>query len=131
MEVTIKELKDEAIKRMELLKLKRVAIQAFKDINTVYVSNLSGNLTITNIEQKELIEELEEDKNILIYHLIHQTTQNRDVLYCLFVDSNKENWKADKEDLVKQFAVTICCTKIKSINEIGVWVDDGQIKEIK
>lgn len=131
MEVTIKELKDEAIKRMELLKLKSVAIQAFKDINTVYVSNLSGNLTITNIKQKELIEELEEDKNILIYHLIHQTTQNRDVLYCLFVDSNKENWKADKEDLVKQFAVTICCTKIKSINEIGVWVDDGQIKEIK
>ena len=131
MEVTIKELKDEAIKRMELLKLKSVAIQAFKDINTVYVSNLSGNLTITNIEQKELIEELEEDKNILIYHLIHQTTQNRDVLYCLFVDSNKENWKADKEDLVKQFAVTICCTKIRSINEIGVWVDDGQIKEIK
>ena len=131
MEVTIKELKDEAIKRMELLKLKSVAIQAFKDINTVYVSNLSGNLTITNIEQKELIEELEEDKNILIYHLIHQTTQNRDVLYCLFVDNNKENWKADKEDLVKQFAVTICCTKIKSINEIGVWVDDGQIKEIK
>ena len=131
MEVTIKELKDEAIKRMELLKLKSVAIQAFKDINTVYVSNLSGNLTITNIEQKELIEELEEDKNILIYHLIHQTTQNRDVLYCLYVDSNKENWKADKEDLVKQFAVTICCTKIKSINEIGVWVNNGQIKEIK
>lgn len=131
MEVTIKELKDEAIKRMELLKLKSVAIQAFKDINTVYVSNLGGDLTITNIEQKELIEELEEDKNILIYHLIHQTTQNRDVLYCLFVDSNKENWKADKEDLVKQFAVTICCTKIKSINEIGVWVNNGQIKEIK
>ena len=111
MEVTIKELKDEAIKRMELLKLKSVAIQAFKDINTVYVSNLSGNLTITNIEQKELIEELEEDKNILIYHLIHQTTQNRDVLYCLYVDSNKENWKADKEDLVKQFAVTIVVPK--------------------
>lgn len=131
MEVTIKELKDEAIKRMELLKLKSVAIQAFKDINTVYVSNLGGDLTITNIEQKELIEELEEDKNILIYHLIHQTTQNRDVLYCLFVDSNKENWKADKEDLVKQFAVTICCTKIKSINEIGVLVNNGQIKEIK
>ena len=131
MEVTIKELKDEAIKRMEILKLKSVAIQAFKDINTVYVSNLGGDLSITNIEQKELIEELEEDKNILIYHLIRRTTKNRDVLYCLFVDSNKENWKADKEDLVKQFAVTICCTKIKSINEIGVWVKDGQIKEIK
>ena len=52
MEVTIKELKDEAIKRMELLKLKSVAIQAFKDINTVYVSNLGGDLTITNIEHK-------------------------------------------------------------------------------
>lgn len=131
MEVTVEELKNEAIKRMEILKLKDEIIQAFKDSNTLYTSNIKGDLTVANIEQKELIEELEKDKNILIYHLIHQTTQNRDVLYCLFVDSNKENWKADKEDLVKQFAVTICCTKIKSINEIGVWVNNGQIKEIK
>ena len=127
----IEEVRKEAIERMKLLELKDEVIHEFKDNNILYVSNLSGDLAITDIEQKQLIRELEEDKNILIYHLIHQTTQNRDVIYCLFIDSNKENWKADKEDLKNQFALTICYTKIKSINEIGVWVKDGQIKEIK
>ena len=127
----IEEVRKEAIKRMKLLELKNEVIQEFKDNNILYVSNLGGDLAITDIEQKQLIRELEENKNILIYHLIHQTTQNRDVIYCLFIDSNKENWKADKEDLKNQFALTICYTKIKSINEIGVWVKDGQIKEIK
>ena len=127
----IEEVRKEAIKRMKLLELKDEVIHEFKDNNILYVSNLGGNLAITDIEQKQLIRELEEDKNILIYHLIHQTTQNRDVIYCLFIDTNKENWEADKEDLKNQFALTICYTKIKSINEIGVWVKDGQIKEIK
>ena len=127
MEVTVEELKKEAVERMKLLKLKDEIIQEFKERNILYVSNLGGTLTVASDEQLKLIKQLEENKNIVIYHLIHQTTQHRDVTYCLFVDSNKENWKADREDLKNQFAVTICYTKTKNTNESGVWVKNGQI----
>ena len=124
------ELKNEAIKRMKILQLKDEIIKEFKDTDTLYISNLGEALEIADDEQMQFVKDIEQTKNILVYHLIHRTTQYQDTTYYLFVDNNKKQWKAEKKDLEKQYTLALCYTKVKSFNEIGMWVKDGKVTDI-
>lgn len=124
------ELKNEAIKRMKILQLKDEIIKEFKDTDTLYISNLGGTLEIADDEQMKFVKEIEQTKNLLVYHLIHRTTQYQDTTYYLFVDNNKKEWIAEKKDLEKQYTLALCYTKVKSFNEIGMWIKDGKVTDI-
>lgn len=124
------ELKNEAIERMKILQLKDEIIKEFKDTDTLYVSNLGGTLEVADYEQMKFVKEIEQTKNLIVYHLIHRITRHQDTTYCLFVDINKKGWKAEKKDLENQFALVLCYTKVKSFNEIGVWHNAGRITHI-
>lgn len=124
------DLKNEAIKRMKILQLKDEIIKEFKDTDTLYISNLGEALEIADDEQMQFVKDIEQTKNILVYHLIHRTTQYQDTTYYLFVDNNKKQWKAEKKDLAKQYTLALCYNKVKSFNEIGVWLNDGRITHI-
>ena len=124
------ELKNEAIKRMQILKLEDKIIQDLKDKNILYISNLGGTLEVEDDEQIQFVKDIEQTKNILVYHLIHRTTQYQDTTYYLFVDNNKKEWKAEKKDLENQFTLALCYTKVKSFNEIGMWIKDGKVTDI-
>lgn len=124
------ELKNEAIKRMKILQLKDEIIKEFKDTDTLYISNLGEALEIADDEQMQFVKDIEQTKNILVYHLIHRTTQYQDTTYYLFVDNNKRQWKAEKKDLENQFTLALCYTKVKSFNEIGMWIKDGKVTDI-
>lgn len=124
------ELKNEAIKRMKILQLKDEIIKEFKDTDTLYISNLGEVLEIADDEQMQFVKDIEQTKNILVYHLIHRTTQYQDTTYYLFVDNNKRQWKAEKKDLENQFTLALCYTKVKSFNEIGMWIKDGKVTDI-
>ena len=124
------ELKNEAIKRMKILQLKDEIIKEFKDTDTLYISNLGGTLEIADDEQMKFVKEIEQTKNLLVYHLIHRTTQYQDTTYYLFVDNNKKEWKAEKKDLENQFTLALCYTKVKNFNEIGMWIKDGKVTDI-
>lgn len=124
------ELKNEAIKRMKILQLKDEIIKEFKDTDTLYISNLGGTLEISDDEQMKFVKEIEQTKNLLVYHLIHRTTQYQDTTYYLFVDNNKKEWIAEKKDLEKQYTLALCYTKVKSFNEIGMWIKDGKVTDI-
>ena len=124
------ELKNEAIKRMKILQLKDEIIKEFKDTDTLYISNLGEALEIADDEQMQFVKDIEQTKNILVYHLIHRTTQYQDTTYYLFVDNNKKEWKAEKKDLENQFTLALCYTKVKSFNEIGMWIKDGKVTDI-
>ena len=124
------DLKNEAIERMKILQLKDEIIKEFKDTDTLYVSNLGGTLKVADDEQMKFVKEIEQTKNMLIYHLIHRITRHQDTTYCLFVDINKKDWKAEKKDLENKFTLALCYTKVKSFNEIGVWHYDGRIIHI-
>ena len=123
-------MKNEAIKRMKILKLEDKIIQAFKNTNTLYISNLGEALEIADDKQMQFVKDIEQTKNILVYHLIHRITQYQDTTYYLFVDNNKKQWKAEKKDLAKQYTLALCYNKVKSFNEIGVWLNDGRITHI-
>lgn len=124
------ELKNEAIKRMKILQLKDEIIKEFKDTDTLYISNLGEALEIADDEQIQFVKDIEQTKNILVYHLIHRTTQYQDTTYYLFVDNNKKEWIAEKKDLENQFKLALCYTKVKSFNEIGMWIKDGKVTDI-
>ena len=43
---------------------------------------------------------------------------------------DNEEWKAEKKDLENQFTLALCYTKVKSFNEIGMWIKDGKATDI-
>ena len=127
------ELKNEAIKRMKILQLKDEIIKEFKDTDTLYISNLGGTLEIADDEQMKFVKEIEQTKNMLVYHLIHIITRYQDITYYLFVDNNKKEWIAEKKDLERtytSYTLALCYTKVKSFNEIGFWHSNGRITHI-
>ena len=66
------ELKQEAIKRLEILKLDSTVINDFKDNNKVYVSKIkeTGTEIIFDSEVMDMIKIFEQEKTIKIYHVI-------------------------------------------------------------
>ena len=66
------ELKQEAIKRLEILKLDSTVINDFKDNNKVYVSKVKENGTefIFDSEVMDMIKIFDQEKTIKIYHVI-------------------------------------------------------------
>ena len=90
--------KEEALKRMELLKMSRQCINAFKR-GEIWESEGYGALYECNDEEKKIIEKFEKEHNGLVYHMIHNVFQFGECYTILFVSKYKDEWKDDINDI--------------------------------
>lgn len=103
---TIEERKNEAIKRMEALKLDKTCINAFKKGNPWMSESRYGSLyEINDKEVKDKIKEFENKYNATVYHLIHNYTEFGELYSFLYVSNNEEEWEDDNADIRDGYAI--------------------------
>lgn len=97
--------KEEAIKRMELLKLNKNVIREFEEEDKLNLSESNfGFLYWLNEEQKEMVKKFEEESGGLAYHLIHNLTTFGELYSIFYVSKYEEEWQYDYEDLQQNIA---------------------------
>lgn len=142
MNATKLEMKNEALKRMELLGLKSEALYEFRKNDVVKYSKteniLGQNVTVlknVNEKMKEYIDLCEEMNGVLVYHAIYTEDKQSEYLTILFVLGEKELWRAERQMIAER---SICTFTIDlnrpSGNHIEIlWVkksNGGLIKAI-
>lgn len=90
---------DECIKRMQILKLDKPCIEAFKK-GKVWESEGYGALYEVNQKEQELIDNFEKNHpNCLVYHMIHNVYEFGECYSMLYVSPDTDEWQRDKEDI--------------------------------
>ena len=125
----------ESIKRMKLLKLHQNVINEFKEEQRLNKSDLNrGILYWLNEEEQEMIEKLEKKYKFMTYHIIHSYSNLGETYEILFIKDNKEEWKAEKEDLKNGYAMArvevINCPINSEFGYIGVKSVNGGVVRV-
>lgn len=106
--MTKKEKKAEALDRMKMLELYEPVIQDYKRTGRVYYSERTriGEETVGILywlnnepEWMQKVEELEKSSKCLVYHCIHTLTEYGELLTCLCVSNDIEDWEYENWDL--------------------------------
>lgn len=120
MEQELKQLqKQEAIERLKILQdsfqLMETVTKEFLNDGTIYYSEYQNQAFpailywVTNQEKyANIIKEIEEEKNILVYHAILTPTMYGKYLSLLYVSECHKEWKRDKSDLKKGLPLAYC-----------------------
>ena len=129
------EMIQEAIKRMKLLKLYQNVIKEFKEEQRLNKSDLNkGILYWLNEEEQEMIEKLEKKYKFMTYHIIHSYSNLGETYEILFIKDNKEEWKAEMEDLKNGYAMArvevINCPINSKFGYIGVKSINGGVLRV-
>lgn len=129
------EMIQEAIKRMKLLKLHQNVIKEFKEEQRLNKSDLNkGILYWLNEEEQEMIEKLEKKYKFMTYHIIHSYSNLGETYEILFIKDNKEEWKAEMEDLKNGYAMArvevINCPINSEFGYIGVKSINGGVVRV-
>lgn len=107
----MEEKRNEAIKRMELLKISKKCISEFKKGN-VWESEGYGALYELNDEEKEIVKKFEtKHKGYVVYHLIHNMFEFGECYTILYVSDEKTEWKEDLEDLANGYSMAYVYNK--------------------
>ena len=94
-----KEIFDEAIERMKLLKLDSHCIEAFCAGN-IWESEGYGALYELTDEEQNLVDKFQkEHEGCYVYHVIHNKFEFGECYSMLYVSSDKEEWEQDKQDI--------------------------------
>lgn len=94
-----KEMKEESIKQMKILKLHRTAIKEFKEYNRLNKSRKLGILYWLTDEEKEIVKRVEKKYDVLVYHVIETFSNLGHTYDLLLVLKYKDEWNAVDEDL--------------------------------
>lgn len=105
--------KNEAIKRMKILKLYENVIKEFEEENKLNLSESIGVLYWLKEEEKELVEEFENENGGLVYHLIRSLTDFGELYSIFYVSKYEEEWDMDLEDLKNNIAFVY----VKNLND--------------
>jgi hypothetical protein len=106
-------MKEEAIKRMEILKLEKSVIKNFKEKDVVYYSEhqneiCDGMLYWVSNDDKyvQMIKEFEQEYNALVYHCILTHTSIGDLFSMLYVSSyDYEDFDYEREELADGYCL--------------------------
>ena len=89
----------EAIERMKLLKLDKPCIEAFTK-GKVWESEGYGALYELRDEEQMIVDKFEaNNKNCLVYHMIHNKFEFGECYSILYVSPDTHEWNSDKEDI--------------------------------
>lgn len=95
---------NECLERMEILKLSKQCISAFKN-GKIWESESIGALYEVNEEEQEIINNFEkEHEGYKVYHLIHNMTEFGELYNIFYVSTDENEWEQDKEDLKQDYA---------------------------
>lgn len=98
-EVTVAQMKQEALKRMVMLKMSKNIIREFEEENKLNLSESFGLLYWLEEEQQAKVKELEQRLGCVVYHVIRDFTGFGELLSVLFVGKHEHEWKREVEDL--------------------------------
>ena len=91
-------MKEEALKRMKKLELHYNAIRDFKKKDSVInKSETMGALFWLTDEEKKMVEEVENEYGIMVYHIIHHNAEFGECYCMLYVSNYEEDWQVDNE----------------------------------
>ena len=127
-----KELKQECIKRLEILKFDEKVIEDFKSKDKLYATNIS-NRKLVDTTYNEIIQAIkifEKTNNVKIYHIVNIETDNNMVVYLLYVKRNKKEWKNEREDLRNGFAEAYSYEENRIFKHIGIATEAGQVVKV-
>ena len=94
-----KEIFDEAIERMKLLKLDSHCIEAFCAGN-IWESEGYGALYELTDEEQNLVDKFQkEHEGCYVYHVIHNKFEFGECYSMLYVSSDTDEWEQDKQDI--------------------------------
>ena len=115
------EQKEEAIKRLRILKVHPNVIKEFQYDNPLINCSYKGILYWIRDERwEEIISKFEADYNAVVYHAIFTPTGFGDLLTLLYVSEHVEEWAADNEELEHGFAYAYVANLTNDIcSEIG------------
>lgn len=133
--------KDEAIKRLEILKLHPNVLKEFKKEGTIYYSERLNQIFdgllywVSNVkEYEQVIKEFEEKHNALVYHAQLAKFEFGTCLSLLFVSQYAEEWEQDKQDLEIMhpyaYVVNLDIPEYSECGRIGIVRKNGGISRI-
>lgn len=122
--------KQEALKRMKMLKLHPNAISEFEKEEKINYSERSF-LYWLNKEMKEMIKDWEKETGNIVYHVIYNHLGFGRCLSLLYVSKNEEEWEMDREDLINDcpfvYVINIDCPDFSEYGGIGIRKVNGGI----
>lgn len=99
-------LKEEAINRMEILRMSKQCIEAFKK-GEIWESEGIGALYECNENEKAIIEEFRRNNpECCVYHMIHNIFEFGECYTILFVSCYDNEWERDREEMKKGYMFT-------------------------
>ena len=100
---TREEMIEEAVSRMKVLSLHNNTITEFVEEGILNKSESVGILYFLNEEELEVVKELEQEYNGIVYHCIYVETDFGRLLSMLYVSADKRDWEEDREDLKQNY----------------------------
>lgn len=105
--ISKKIMKEEAIKRMKILRLNNKVIKEYAENNILNKSDFnSGLLYWLNKVEREMIKKLENKYNFLVYHVIHSYSNLGETYEILYVSQEEDEWIYDLEDLKDNYIIS-------------------------
>lgn len=111
--------KKEALKRLEILQkeylLHENVLKKFKENETIYYSENFGGFysgILYWLQNRKdfinIISEIEEKRNIYVYHCILNHCRDIDVLSMLYISTDEENWEYERNQLKDDGHIDVC-----------------------
>lgn len=126
------EMLQEGIKRMQLLKLHNNVINDLK--NDGLLNKSEGRLGILYwLDEKEqaMVKEYENQRNILVYHVIKTYTLDMGVVYdLLFIIDEKGYWEEERERLKQGYVLSHSISQFNESGDILVKNKNGGLVRI-
>lgn len=101
MAATREEKINEAVARMEQLKMSKNCINAFKN-GKVWLSERGMLYEVSKENEQDVLDKIKQIENeyeLTVYHLIHSLTEFGELYSMLYVSNHKSEWKDDRIDL--------------------------------
>lgn len=124
---------EEAIKRMEILKLHPNVIKEFKEEHKLNRSESKlGILYWLTDEEQEIVTDFEKKhKGSMVYHIIKTLTQYFGVVYdLLYITEDTEDWKIDREYLKENLVLSYTVTQFAECGYIQVKCINGGLARL-
>ena len=123
--------KEEALKRMQMLKLMPSVIEDFKKNDKIYYSerqNAMFNAILYWVDNEEeyvkIVKDFEKKHKALVYHCQLTHMECGDNLALLYVSAHEEEWEMDREDLKQGYAFSyvrnLDCEYDSDLGTIGI-----------